>query len=208
MTPSELVLLHPDSFTEEGGALTAKVMLPDGRTLASEKLGHAVVQAALLANEASGRIRLEVREGRRFFGLMRTRSLMAVPASADGESWPEGSLEAAVAAATAAGEVAVRTLVERMIATDRDDPAADLAREVMRGLSRRGILAEEEAKVMKVFTVTRFAMTDAARADADAQGIAGVQAMLNGARSDRPELWTEMERAIRGAINFMTKSSD
>ena len=208
LTPSEQVVLFPDRFTVEGGLLTRKVDLPDGRKLASEGLGRAAAAAAILGCEAAGGLRLEVQEGRALLGLMRTRKLMAVPATDQTEPWPEGSLEAAVGAQLANGPVDVNALVQGLIGGEHHDPAAELVTDVQRGLARRGLLASEQVRVMKILPVMRYLLNDETRTAMAAGGPGDVEALLRSAEAERPEVWRELERGIRAGIAFMTASSD
>ena len=206
LTASERIILFPDGFTEEGGMLTSKVELPDGRKLASERLGRAVMQAAILSVEAAGGLELEVRQGKALFGLMKTRKLYAAPRG-QAPAFPEGSLEAAVAAQVAVGDVEVGALVQALIGEEQADPAAWVVTRVQRGLAERGLLATEEGRVLKVFAVMKYVLTDATHSAAAAEGIASVESLLASAQRERPEVWSELDRAVRSGITFMTESS-
>ena len=93
VTPSERVLLFGDRFAKPAGVLGhGEVVLSSGAKVSADDLAVQAIAAAYLACEQAGAARLETRQGKAMFGLLKTQALHLAPGQKR-VGWPEGSLE-------------------------------------------------------------------------------------------------------------------
>jgi hypothetical protein len=79
-TPSERVFLFGDRFARPAGMLGyGEVVLTSGAKVSADDLAVHTIAAAYLACEQAGAVRLEPRQGKAMFGLMKTSDLHVVP---------------------------------------------------------------------------------------------------------------------------------
>jgi hypothetical protein len=206
-TPSELVVLHGEKFAEEGGMLTAKEEALVSRIkVSAEKLAHAALAAAVLANEQAGVVRLEARKGSALFGLMKTDKLHVVAAD-QLPDWPDGSLEYSVAMFAHSGPT-LQDLVQTVIGNKSHNPGQTICSIVKAGLAGRDLMDVAERKMLGLITVPHFVLRDDVRQAAMAESPARVQALLRATEQGRPQLWEQMIKEIRAAMVWMTDSND
>lgn len=204
--PSELVLLFGDRFAPEGGVLaTRDEVLTSGVKVHAQKLMDAAVGAAVWAVHGSGAARLEVRETRAVFGLMKKRHVHLVPGTGS-PPFPAGSLEAYLAGSAAAAP-RLQDVLQAYIAAEVTDPPARVLALMKAGLAERGLLAREERTTLKVFTTVSYTLPPETRAAAEREALEPVQALLRDAEQREPELHGAVRKAVDGARAMMTESS-
>ena len=207
LTPSECVLLYGDRFAKPAGMLGDKeVVLTSGTKVDADDLALNAIAAACLACEQAGAIRFEHKEGKALFGLMKTRSFLAV-ATGTRAGWVPGSLEDWVEKG-AQSSPKVLDLAKGLINTEPvRSPALTMFNRLKAGLAARGLLHADTRTTLKVFTTVNYSATDATNA-AERGGVEGAKRLLGSAKDGRPDLWKELTREIQSAINWMTQSSD
>lgn len=204
--PSELVLVFGDRFAPEGGMLTTRdEVMTSGVKVHAQKLMDAAVGAAVWAVHGSGAARLEVRETRAMFGLMKKRHVHLVPGSAT-STFPAGSLEAYLAGSAAAAP-RLQDVLQAYIAAEVTDPATRVLALMKAGLAERGLLEREARTTLKVFTTVSYTLPAETRAAAERAPLEPVQALLRDAEQRAPELHRAVRKAIDGARTMMTESS-
>lgn len=206
-TPSELVVLFGDRFTEKGGMLSSnEEVLTSGVKVSAGKLAPLAMLAGTLAAEKAGNVKLEVRKGKALFGLLKTEKLVVIPGGAP-SAWPQGTLEAAVAAG-AASEAKVDDLWQAIIAERTQDADARLLQMVKIGLAGRDLLEVEEKKMLKVFTTIKFVLPPATRAAAERESTEPVKDLLRVAEQGRPDIYKRLDSGIRSALAWMTQNDN
>jgi len=204
-TPSELVVLFGEKFAEEGGMLAAKEeALVSRMKVSAEKLAHAALAASLLANEATGAVRLEHRRGKAMFGLMDTEKLHVVLGDYE-SAWPEGTLEATVAL-LAHGGPTISELFQSAIGSESHNPGQQVCAMVKAGLAGRDLMDVAERRMLGMITVPHFVLRDEVRRMAMAESPEPVRAMLRRAEKERPQIWEQLIKEIRAAMTWLTKS--
>jgi hypothetical protein len=207
ITPSERVLLFGDRFSKPAGMLGySEVVLTSGNKVDADTLATSAVAAAFLANEQAGAIRLEPRQGKAMFGLMKSEHLHAVPGPRQ-VGWPDGSLERVISVSVQQ-HPKVDDLVSRIIQTRVQSPGQMLCNRVKSGMAHRGVLYAEEKKTLKIFSSVTYHLPDHTRHAAEQTGAAHVEQMLAATQQQRPQLWALLTRNIKSAITFMTETSD
>jgi hypothetical protein len=207
LTPSERVLIFGDRFSTPAGMLGySEVVLSSGNKVDADRLAQNVFAAALLANEQAGAIRLEPRQGKAMFGLMKTEKLHAVPGHKQ-VGWPQGSLEAVIAASVQS-QPKVEDLVGAILGHKSSSPAQSLCAKTKAALAARGVLHAEEKKTLKLFASTTYSLPDGVRAAAEQTGFGHVEQMLRSCEQQRPQLWAELIRGIKAGITGMTETND
>lgn len=205
--PSELVALFGEHFAGEGGMLAAKEEALVSRVkVSAEKLAHAALAAALLANEQAGAVRLEHRKGKALFGLVSTEKLHVVLGEREA-AWPDGTLEASVAL-LAHGGPTVAELFQSVIAAESHNPGQRVCSMVKAGLAGRDLMDVAEKKMLGLITVPQFILRDEVRRMAMAASHQPVLAMLQRTERERPDIWEKVMKDIRAAMTWMTSSSD
>lgn len=205
--PSELVVLFGDRFAPEAGLLASKEeILTSGVKVHSEKLMNAAVNAAVWAAVRAGAVRLEVRQGKALFGLLRTQKLHVVPGTG-APPFPAGSLESVVVEA-AQSAPKLQKLLEAWIDSEVADVPARVIGKIKAGMAERGLLGREERKTMVIFTAVGYTLPDATRAAAEGTSLDAVRSLLSDAQQREPELAKAVQKDIDGARVMMTESRD
>ncbi|HEX6039575.1 hypothetical protein [Longimicrobium sp.] len=205
--PSELVVLFGDRFTPEAGMLGSKEeVLTSGIKVNSEKLMSAAVGAAVWAAHRAGAIRLELRQGKALFGLIKTQKLHVVPGTG-ASPFPAHSLESIVVDA-ARTSPELQKLLEAFIGGEVMDVPAHVLGRIKAGMAERGLLGREERKTMMVFTTVGFTLPDATKAAAGRESLDAVQSLLRDAEQREPALAKAVRDDIDGARVMMTESRD
>lgn len=207
-TPSERVLLFGDRFAKPAGMLShGEVVLSSDAKVSANDLAVQAIAAAYLACEQAGAVRLEVRQGKAMFGLLKTKNLYLLPGQKQ-VSWPEGSLENWIVQG-AAREPKVSDFTQALLCNGKEySPEQAMFARLKAALAARGILHAEQKTTLKVFTSVNYSFPGFARAAAEQGGTQHVQALLDACRTQRPELWKELTDAINAAITWMTASGD
>ncbi|HEU0055047.1 MAG TPA: hypothetical protein VFQ39_17795, partial [Longimicrobium sp.] len=204
-TPSELVVLFGDRFSEEGGMLGSKMeVLTSGKKVLVDRVAKTAIAAAVLAAEKAGAIRFDPRTGKAFFGMMKTKALHIVPGGS-AAAFPAGSLEAFLAAA-AAGQPKLEDALAHAIAEESYNAEEQIVFQIRKGLASRGLLDTIEKKTLKVFTSVSYALPDSTRAAAARENTDAIAALLANEERARPDLFADVRKAIQSALVHMTKS--
>ena len=207
LTPSERVLVFGDRFSSSAGMLGYnEVVLSSGNKVDVDKLAQAMFAAALLADEQAGAIRLEPRQGKAMFGLMKTEKLHVAPGRKQ-VGWPQGSLEAVIAASVQQHPT-VEDLVQAIVGERSNSPGQIVCTRAKAALAARGVLVAEEKKTLKVFTSVAYSLPPATRAAAEQTGAGHVEQMLRACRQQRPKLWADLDRGIKAGFTWMTGTDD
>lgn len=204
--PSELVVLFGDRFTPEAGMLASKEeVLTSGAKVNSQKLMNAAVGAAVWAAHRAGAARLELRQGKALFGLVKTQKLHVV--SGTGASpFPAHSLESAIVEGAQSGPELQKLLQAWIGAEVMDVPGRALGK-IKEGMAERGLLGREQRKTMMVFTTAGYTLPDASRAAAERASLDAVQSLLRDAERE-PELAKAVQKDIDAARVMMTENRD
>jgi hypothetical protein len=181
-------------------------VLTSGVKVNSEKLMNAALGAAVWAAHRSGAVRLELRQGKALFGLLKTQKLHVVRGTG-ASPFPAHSLETLVIGAAGDGPELQKVLVGYIGAESADPPARVLAH-IKAGMAERGLLGREERKTMMVFTTVAYTLPDATRAAAERESVDAVQSLLRDAEQREPELFKAVQKDIDGARVTMTESRD
>ena len=205
--PSELVVLFGDRFAPEAGMLAAKEeVLTTGAKVNAEKLMNAAMAAALFAVHNSGAARLEVRQGKALFGLLKTQKLHVVRGTG-ASPFPAHSLESRIVERSETAPE-VQKLLEAYIGGEVANPPQRALGLIKAGMAERGLLGTEARKTMLVFTTADFVLPPATRAAAERVPLEPVQALLREAEQREPELFKQVQKDIDGARVMMTESRD
>ncbi len=204
--PSELVVLFGDRFTPEAGMLASKEeVLTSGAKVNSQKLMDAAVGAAVWAAHRAGAVRLELRQGKALFGLVKTQKLHVVP-GAGAAPFPAHTLESVIVDAAQSGPELQKLLAAYIGKEVMDVPGLVLGK-IKAGMAERGLLGREERTTMKVFTTVAYTLPNATRAAAARVPLDAVHSLLRDAERD-PELARHVQKDIDGARVGMTESRD
>lgn len=209
LTPSEVVLLNGSRFAGKPGFLDKWKVLGTDTEVSRRELVLNAYAAALLAGDAAGDLRLEVRGKKALLGLRTVQTLYAEPGTAT--AWPAGCVEGAFRSWAERLRVKNRhQLVDILDAwqeTDVTSPEDRALNLINQGLATRGLLQVIEEKKLKVFTVRRYALPESTAALA--QAAAGeVEALLKKCQQERPELWRLLTSHIALALKRRIEQQD
>lgn len=210
LAPSELIYLNGEQFASK--ARLNNIELFNGEKVASDQLGQAMMAAAILANEAAGTIRLEVRKKKALFGLRKVDALYVEPVAT--ANWPEGSLEAQIGLIapqlTDANKPRneVSTILYQWMQEDAPAPWLWAAQLVRQTLAQRGLLDTVTEKKLKIFNTTRHTLPESTAALAAELPLAPVQELLETCQKTRPEVWKLLTKDIKAAISRRTEADD
>ncbi len=152
LSPSELALLNGERFAPKGTLMDKTGLLHMALDVSAKHLARTLLLVAVLANEQTGSVRLEVRQKSALLGLTKSQSLYADPGSVVA-AWPAYSLEAQMRSLVeqlyAQKRNDMETLVHTLLQHDTDNPWQSLIERVKDGLARRGLLqAQDKARPM------------------------------------------------------------
>jgi hypothetical protein len=206
-SPSELVILFGDQFVPEASMLSSKEeILTSGVRVNSRTLMERAMHAALWTLQRAGVVRLELRQGKALFGLLKTQKLHLVPGTASA-SHPEGSLESHLVEA-AGMENELDAVLAAFIGQDSHDPPARALGLMKRGLSSRDLLEVEEKKTMMVFTTVGYVLPASTRELASRHSVQPIKQLLAEVEQREPELFKAVDKAIDSARVKMTEVRD
>jgi hypothetical protein len=208
LAPSELVLLNGERFAKKRVWWGGVELLHTKTKVSSKEIGLAILEAAFLANEEAGAIRLEVGQKKTFFGLFQVTTLFAVP-SENAPKWPAHSLESYVHQHTSQGRADVSTIIYRWLGHDSFSPWNSAVNLIKKGMAQRGMLEEiKEKKRLKFFTATHYMLLRRTERLARYESVEPVQQALAVCQQARPEVWNLLVTQIKGAIASRTLGSD
>ncbi len=206
-SPSELVVLFGDQLVPEASMLSSKEeILTSGVRVNSQTLMEKAMHAAVWTLQRAGVVRLEIRQGKALFGLMKTQKLHLVPGTASA-SFPEGSLEAHLVEG-AGMEDELDTVLAAFIGQDSNDPPARALGLIKRGLSGRDLLEVEEKKTMMVFTTVGYVLPASTRELASRHSVEPIKQLLAEVEQKEAELFKAVDKAIDSARVKMTEARD
>lgn len=207
LAPSELVLLFGDQFVPEASMLSSKEeVLTSGVRVNSQTLMEKAMHAALWTLQRAGAVRLEIRQGRALFGLVKTQKLHLLPGTA-ADSYPEGSLESFLVEA-AGPEQQLDDALASFIGQDSHDPPARALGIMKRGMSSRDLLEVEEKKTLMVFTTVGYTLPASTRELASRHSLQPIKQLLAEVEQKDAELFKAVDKAIDSARVKMTESRD
>ncbi|HEY7769141.1 hypothetical protein [Longimicrobium sp.] len=206
-SPSELVVLFGDRFVPDASMLSSKEeILTSGVRVNSQTLMEKAMHAAVWTLQRAGAVRLEIRQGKALFGLLKTRKLHLVRGTASA-SYPDGSLEAHLVEA-AGMENELDAVLAAFIGQDSHDPPARAIGLMKRGLYSRGLLEVEEKKTLMVFTSITYVLPASTREVASRQAVDPIKHLLAEVEQKDPELFKAVDKAIDSARVKMTEVRD
>lgn len=201
LAPSEVVLLHGDRFAGEAGMLATKEeLLTRDAKVSADQLAESILAAVLLANEAAGCLRLEAREKKVLFGLMKRRTLYADRGDRVA-AWPEGSLEAQLRGAFRGDSTEVDDLLYDLLREDVPSPALEVMLRVKGGLAGRGVLERVEVKRLKVFTTYEYRLPERTTELLRTEPAEPVRGLLDECQRSRPEVWQLLKKHVGSALS-------
>ena len=206
-SPSELVVLFGDQFVPEASMLSSKEeILTSGVRVNSQTLMEKAMHAAVWMLQRAGAVRLDVRQGKALFGLLKTRKLHLVPGTGSA-SVPEGSLESHLVEA-AGMENELDAVLAAFIGQEAHDPPARAIGLMKRGLYGRGLLEVEEKKTLMVFTSISYVLPASTRELASRHSVEPIEQLLAEGEQKEPELFRAVDKAIDSARVKMTEDRD
>lgn len=206
LTPSEVVVLCGDRFVPAGGGLTVKEeVLTSGVKVGVADLMQTAMLAGVLALLRSGAARLETRQGKALFGLIKTKKTHLLR-GASPSPFPASSLEGYLAQA-AAGEPELDKALSAWIAEDTNDPWSRMCHVVKRGLAERDLLNVERVAKLKIFTTSVFVLPEHTRQAAARAPLDAIKQMIAQAEAGDAETVKTIRGEVESARVFMTESS-
>lgn len=198
-TPSELILLHGEKFAARSRTERKTRLLHNGMLVNPVDLAQMAVASALLANEAAGVHRMEMREIRSLFGLRKRIALVSVRMS-DKHPWPTDSLEDQLPGAENDRGTEVQRLVAEWLRYDHVDPFNEVLDRVKAGLAARGLLEVEEERRMKVLVGRKYSLPEETRNLVEAQPVEPLHDLLERCKQERPEIWQALLAQVKKAL--------
>lgn len=210
LSPSELVLLNGEKFAKKVMLGNVKLMHIDA-SVSNAQLGGAIISAAVLADEASGNIKLEIRDDKAMFGLRKVKNLYANPTPHQID-WPQYSLEAQLPeiASRFKGEDnhQISSLIYAWLREDSGSPWTAAIDMVKSGLAERGLLEKIEEKKLKILSVTKYSLPESTAELASQYSTDSIQQMLDNCQRYRKNIWQLLEKQIKRAIKDRTEQDD
>jgi hypothetical protein len=211
LAPSELVLLNGEQFAKKVMLGNVKLLHSDA-SVSSAQLGQAILITGVLASEAAGNLRLEVRQGKAMLGLRKVKNLYA-DATPHPVNWPKNTLEAqlpslAVQIKGDQDNHQISRLIYIWLGSDSGSPWQSAIDLVKSGLADRGLLERSEVKKLKLITLTNYSLPDSTASVADQQSIEPVKQILSDCEHNRREVWDLLVKQIKKAISDRTEQDD
>ena len=207
LSPSELVLLKGEQFAKKSFSGNIKLLHTDNKVSAKE-ISQVILMAALLANEQTGSVRLEVGQKKALLGLCKVNTLYIAPGDTT-VSWPDNSLEAEIPklakqllADKERNEVS--TIFYTWLGKDSVNPWQSVVEMVKEGMASRGYLEIIEQKRLKFFTLTHYDLPESTYSLADQQSAEPVKELLTMCERTRPEVWKFLVKHINTTISQRT----
>jgi len=163
LSPSELVLLKGEQFAKKSFSGNIKLLHTDNKVSAKE-VSQAIMMAALLANEQTGAVRLEVGRKKALLGLRKVNTLFVTPGDIT-VSWPDNSLESEIPilAEQLLDEKErneVSTIFYTWLRKDSANPWQSAVELVKEGMASREYLEKIKQKKLKFFTLTHYELPE------------------------------------------------
>lgn len=211
LSPSELVLLKGEQFAKKSFSGNIKLLHTDNKVSAKE-IGQVILMAALLANEQTGTVRLEVGRKEALLGLCKVDTLFVAPGDVT-VSWPDNSLESEIP--TLAKQLLadkerneVSTIFYTWLCKDSVNPWQSVVELVKEGMASRGYLELIEQKRLKFFTLTHYDLAESTSSLAAQQSAEPIKQLLTMCERTRPEVWKFLVKHIKTTVSRRTISND
>jgi hypothetical protein len=211
LTPSELVLLNGEHFAKKVMLGNIKLLHTDASVSISQ-LAQAILAAAVLADEFSGNLRLEVRQEKAMFGLRKVRKLYANPTPHPVE-WPQYSLESQLPQIAERfknddDSHQVSNLIYAWLRQDSSSPWQSTIEMVKSGLAERGLLEKTEQTKLRILTVVNYSLPESTASMATQLPIEPMKQLLENCESYRQDIWDLLVKEIKKAIKDRTEQDN
>lgn len=208
LIPSELVYFNAEKLVSTKGVFNKTGLLHTDVQVNRVELTQHLLAAAFLANEQTGLMRLELRQKKVLFGLSSKTALFADP-TGQPPRWEGPCLEAdLLAAAGHAANSEVESIVSAWLASDYSDPYDEVFLRLKKRLSERGLLDMQEERKLKIFVSRNFSLPTEARAFIAAQPLGPLTALLQNCQNARPQVWQELVKQIKKAVDSRQEQMD
>lgn len=211
LTPSEIVLLRGEAFAPSAGMMNSWKVIGSENKVSGPPFALAAISAAFLALEQSGSVRLEDGRKKATLGLREVDTVDVIP-NGSGVDWPAGSYEARIMEIAIRGisnkTPNVRDIVFHLLEEDSHVVWDWAVRIGHRGLGQRGLLDATVEKGFLKSGLTKYSMPASTAAMLTPDRVAAVQALLNEAQRQRPELMKVMHKEIKSAFGARQESAD
>ena len=211
LSPSELVLLKGEQFAKKSYSGNIK-LLHINKKVSAKEIGQVILMAALLANEQTGTIRLELGHKKALLGLCKVNTLFVAPGDLT-VSWPDNSLESEIP--TLAKQLMVdkehnevSTIFYTWLRKDSVNPWQSVVELVKEGMASRGYLELIEQKRLKFFTLTHYDLPESTSSLAAQQSAEPVKQLLTICEQTRPEVWKFLVKHIKTTVSRRTISNN
>ena len=211
LSPSELVLLKGEQFAKKSFSGNIKLLHIDNKVSAKE-IGQVMLMVALLANEQTGTVHLEVGQKKALLGLRKVNTLFVTPGDIT-VSWPDNSLESEIPTLAKQlladkGSNEVSTIFYTWLRKDSVNPWQSVVEMVKEGMASRGYLEEIEQKRLKFFTLTHYELPESTYSLAAQQSTEPVKQLLTMCEQTRPEVWKFLVKHIKTTVSRRTISNN
>jgi len=207
LTPTEQVLVYADQFAPKGSMLNGKenLLLGEGN-VAVNTLSEVLLSVAVLALEKAGAARVQQVTRKSMFGLIK-RQVAEITPTGTPASFPDGSLEALLAAKLGSAPIDMDDLVYEFFADDLKWPQQFIVDVAKAGLSERGILHAEKSTKLLMFTTVKATVAPEHKAALQAGAPTDARALVKAAEG-RETLWTVMNKQAGSGLARRTEASD
>jgi len=209
LTPSDLIFLSlmPSFRKEVYGGFRVQLSSPPS----CETIIEATLATALLANEESGAIRLEVVPTYKFFGLWSVTTLVAAR-TGNVAKWPAGSLEANIYRVIPRPPAAeLSETIYRWLGEDSCKPWELAVESVKNKMVARGLIQKAVERVQRKFliftwvsTKTHYLLPERTQAVIERQPMESVERKLQTCQLMRPRLWNRLVNEIGKGVRRRT----
>jgi hypothetical protein len=211
LTPSELVLLNGELFAKKVMLGNMQLLHTDASVSISQ-LAQAILTAAVLADEASGNLRLEIRQEKAMFGLRKVKNLYANPTPHETE-WPQYSLESQLPKIAERfknedDSHQVSNLIYAWLRQDSSSPWQSTIEMVKSGLAERSLLEKTEQTKLKILTVVNYSLPESTALLAKQMSVEPVKQLLAKCENNRQDIWELLVKEIKKAIKDRTEQND
>jgi hypothetical protein len=207
LTPTEQTLIYADQFAPKGSMLKGKenLLLGDG-TVAVSTLAEVLLGVAVMALEKAGVVRAQQVTRKSMFGLLKRQAVEVTPTGTKA-TFPEGTLEALLAAKLGSAPIDMDDLVYEFFADDMKWPQQFIVDLAKSALSDRGILHTEKSTKMLMFSTVKAVVAPEHKAALQAGAPTDARALVKEAES-RGTFWTVMNKQIGSGLARRTEASD
>lgn len=208
LIPSELVYFNAEKLVSTKGVFNKISLMHTDVQVNRVELAQHLLAAAFLANEQAGLMRLELRPKKVLFGLSSKTALFADP-TGQPPRWEGPCVEAdLLEAAGRAANSEVDTIVSTWLGRDFSDPYDEIFGRLKMNLAGRGLLDMQEERKLKLFVSRSFSLPAEARAFIAAQPLGPLTALLQNCQNARPQLWQELLKQIKKAVDSRQEKMD